>query len=204
MSSIIIFAKEVARFGDISYSFEVESDANRVYCSCNLKKKNGDAITGSITIPFEVMEKLQVGISSASEYLSHDENWLSLLPISKAEHLQSIIKKSVHLNGLRMFCIASLVRVEEHYFYIGVIDSGPPEGPDYNMKKYFYCVLETMEQFAIATKEAIAVVDKFDLNQGSVRRRIELKTPSDDKLNKSPIVNTLLRELPPLNPTKTD
>ena len=107
--------------------------------------------------------------------------------MSKAEQLQSKIKKSVHLNGLRMVCIASLVSVEEHYFYIGVIDFGTPVGPDYNMQKYFYCVLETIVQFAIATKEAIAVVDKFDLNQGIVRKRIELKTQSDDKLNKLPI-----------------
>ena len=84
-----------------------------------------------------------------------------------------------------------------------MIDSGPPTTPDYNMQKYFYCVLETMKLFAIATKEAIAVVDKFDLNQGSVRRHSELKTPSDDKINKSPIVDALLRELPPLNLTKT-
>ena len=183
--------------------FEVQCDANREYYSCNLIKKNGDAITGSITLLFEVMEKLQVGISSASEYFSHAENWLSLLPMSKADHLQSIIKKSVHLNGLRMFCIAALVRVKDYYIYIGVVDSGTHEGPDYNMQNYFYCVLETMEQFAIATNEAISVVDKFDLNQGNVRKRIELKTPSDDKLNNSPIVYELLKELPPLNPTKT-
>ena len=112
MSPIIIFAKEVARFGDISYLFEVECDANKEYYSCNLNKKNGDAITGSITLPFEMMEKLQLCISSASEYLSHVENWLSLLPMSKADQLQSIIKKSVNLNGLKMFCIAALVRVE--------------------------------------------------------------------------------------------
>ena len=92
--------------------------------------------------------------------------------MSKYEQLQSIIWKIVHLNGLLIFCIAALVRFEEHYFYITVIDSGTPEGPEYNMQKYFYCVLETMEQFAIATKKAITVVDKFDLNQGSVRKRI--------------------------------
>ena len=57
-------------------------------------------------------------------------------------------------------------------FYISLGDSGIPKGPDYNNYKYFYFVLDTIKQFANAAKEAIAVVDKFDSNQGSVRKRI--------------------------------
>ena len=114
MSSITIVAKEVASFGEVSYSFEVASDANKEYYSCTLKKKNGDAIIGSIFLPFKVMELLQLAICNASEYLSNSENWSSLLPLSKAEQLQSIFKKSIHMNGLRMFFIDGLVRVEEH------------------------------------------------------------------------------------------
>ena len=39
MSSIIIVAQEVARFGEVSYSFEVASDSHKEYYSCTLKKK---------------------------------------------------------------------------------------------------------------------------------------------------------------------
>ena len=55
ISSIIILAKDVTRFGEVSYSFEVECDANKKYYSSTLKKKIGGAIIGSITLPFEVM-----------------------------------------------------------------------------------------------------------------------------------------------------
>ena len=104
------------------------------------------------------------------------------------------------MNGLQVFCITALVRVEEHFFYTGVADSGIPEGPDYNKYKYFYCVLDTMEQFAKATKEAIPVVDQFDLNQGGVRKRIELKTPSEDMFSRPHHADALIGELSPLNP----
>ena len=66
MSSIIIFTKEIARFGEVSYSFDVECDANKEYYSCTLKTKNGAAIIESITLPFEVMEFLQISISNVS------------------------------------------------------------------------------------------------------------------------------------------
>ena len=69
MSSIIIFAKEVTRFGEVSYYFEVECDAKKEYYSCILKKKNGKAIIETITLPFEVMELLQISVSNVSEYL---------------------------------------------------------------------------------------------------------------------------------------
>ena len=56
MSLIIIFAKEVARFVDMFYLFEVESDANGEYYICNVKKKNKEAITGSVTLSFKVIK----------------------------------------------------------------------------------------------------------------------------------------------------
>ena len=92
----------------------------------------------------------------------------------------------MYICGLRTFCITALVRVEEHFFHIGVTDSGIPEGRDYNKYKYFYCVLDTMQQFGNAAKEATEVVDNIDSNQDSVRKRIELKTPSEDMLSRSP------------------
>ena len=165
------------------------------------EEENGEAIIGSITLPFEVMELIQLSISNVSEYLSHSENWQSFLPLSKAEQLHSIFKKSMHMNPLQTFCIAALVRVEEHFFYIGVKDSGIPKGPVYNKYNYSYCVLDTMEQFANAAKEAISVVDKFDSKQGSVRKRIELKTPSEDMFSRSPHAESLIGVLSPLNPS---
>ena len=93
------------------------------------------------------------------------------------------------------------MRVEKHFFHIAVTDSGIPEGPDYIKYKYFYCVLDTMQQFANAVKEATEVVDKIDSNQGSVRKRIELKTPSEDMFSRSPHADALIGELTPLNPT---
>ena len=201
MSSFIIFAKEVARFGEVSYSFQVQCDANKQYYSCTLKKRNGETIIGSIDFPFEAMELLQISICNVSEYVSHVENWNSLLPISQAEQLRSIFRKSLQMNGLRMFFIAGLVGVEEHYIHIGVADTGLPEGPDYNNFKRFYCGLDTMEKFAKATNEAITVVDKFNLNQGNVRKRIELETATEDMIISSPFPNALLVELSPLNTT---
>ena len=87
------------------------------------------------------------------------------------------------------------MRAEEHYFFIGVVDSGFPEGPDYSKHKYSYCVLHTMVQFAKAIMEAIPVADKFDLNQGNVRKRIEQKTPSEHKFSMSPHAFALIGEL---------
>ena len=100
-----------------------------------------------------------------------------------------------------MFFIAGLVSVEEHYIHIGVADTGLPEGPDYNNLKRFYCGLDTMEKFDKATNKAITVVEKFNLNQGNVRKRIELVTATEDMLISSPFPNALLGELSPLNTT---
>ena len=107
----------------------------------------------------------------------------------------------MYICGLRTFFITALVRVEEHFFYIGVADSGIPQGPDYNKYMYFYCVLDTMEQFAKAAKEAIPVVDKIDSTQGSVCKLIKLKTPSENMFSRSPDADALIGELSPLNPT---
>ena len=75
MSSLIIYAKEVASFGEVSYSFLVQCDANKQYFSCTLKKRNGETFIGSIDFPFEVMELLQISICNVSEYVSHVENF---------------------------------------------------------------------------------------------------------------------------------
>ena len=100
-----------------------------------------------------------------------------------------------------MFFIAGIVSVEEHYFYIGVTDTGLPEGPDYGAFKRFYCDLVTMTKFAISTNEATPVVDKFNLNQGNVRKRIELVAATEGMIIASPFPNALLGELAPLHPT---
>ena len=107
----------------------------------------------------------------------------------------------MYICGLQTFCITALVRVEEHLFHIGVTDSGILKDPDYNKYKYFYCLLDTMQQFANAAKEATEVVDKIDSNQGSVRKRIELKTPSEDMFSRSPHAESLIGVLSPLNPS---
>ena len=100
-----------------------------------------------------------------------------------------------------MFFIAGLVGVEKHYIRIGVADTVLSEGPDYNNFNIFYCGLNTMEKFAKATNEAIKVVDKFNLNQGNVRKRIELETATEDMIISSPFPNALLVELSLLNTT---
>ena len=58
-----------------------------------------------------------------------------------------------------------------------------------------------MEKFAKATNEAITVVEKFNLNQGNVRKRIELEPATEDMIISSPFPNALLVELSPLNTT---
>ena len=74
-------------------------------------------------------------------------------------------------------------------------------GPNYDKHKYFKCVLDIMKQFANATKEAIAMEDKFDYNQGVAHKRIEIKTFSEDMFRESPHAIALLGELSPQNPT---
>ena len=201
MSSLIIFAKEVARYGEVSYSFQVQCDANEQYYSCTQKKRNGETFVESIDIPFEVMELLQIAICNVSNYIFQVENWNSLLPISQAQQLHSIFRKSFQMNGLRMFFIAGLVSVEQHYFHIGVTDTGLPDGPDYNSFKRFYCALELMEKFAKATNEATLVVNTFNSNQGDVRKHIELVTATEDIIINSPFPNAHLGELYPLHQT---
>ena len=74
MRTLIIFAKEVACFEEVSYSFQVHYDATYEYYTCTLKKRNCETVITSIDIPFEVMELLQISICNVSEYISHVED----------------------------------------------------------------------------------------------------------------------------------
>ena len=111
MSSIIIFAKEVARLREVSYSFDVECDAYKEYYSCTLKQKTGGEIIGSITLPFEVIEFQQISISNVSEYLSHSVKGHRFCLFSRPNSYMQYLRKACTFadcdhSALLLWCVS--------------------------------------------------------------------------------------------------